>query len=110
MFKNLGDLAYKRVGWEILGFYLAYLGVIILLAVLIGMVGGIVGLVEVSSGIRLGTFVAVIASLVISFMLIQKKNLLGDFPCILLAILSGILAVIGGGLLGLIPAAYLSSR
>ncbi|MFA5840078.1 MAG: hypothetical protein WC890_05410 [Candidatus Margulisiibacteriota bacterium] len=110
MFKNLGDLAYKRVGWEILGFYLAYLGLIILLAILIGAIGGSMGVIDAGGGIQLGTIVAVISCLVLSFLLIQKKNALGNFPYILLAILSGILAVIGGGLLGLIPIAYLSSR
>ncbi|MCA9371525.1 hypothetical protein KC726_01370 [Candidatus Woesebacteria bacterium] len=61
-------------------------------------------------GVKIGTNVAVIGSLALSFAVLQKRNLLGDFKYILLGLLAGVLAFLGGGLFGLIPVAYMTTK
>lgn len=111
MFKNLFDFSYKRSALEAFGFYLAYFFLIILGAML---AGGLIGAIFPSSasvyGYRLGLTVAVGACVYLSSIVLVKKNLLKNYGYLLLVILSGILALFGGGLLGLIPAAFLSTR
>ena len=61
-------------------------------------------------GLKVGNIIAVVVSLGISFLILKEKKLLGNFGFILLALLSGVLAIILGGLGGLIPAAYLTTK
>lgn len=61
-------------------------------------------------GLIIGNIVAVIVSLGVSFLVLKEKKLLGNFVFILLALLSGLLAIFLGGLGGLIPAAYLTTK
>lgn len=109
MFKKLTDFSYKRTKVQALGFYIAYF---VLTVIVSGLVGGILGLVipnpSFESGVRIGTFIAIIFSVGLSFFVLKKKRL-QDFKLIVITILSGVLALFGGGLLGLIPAAYLST-
>ncbi len=105
------NLAHKRSLKEAVGFYLAYLVLIALAAMLLGGVSGFIfPNASYQAGFNMGNFLAVIAVLVLSFTILTKKRLLGNFGLILVALLSGILALFGGGLLGLIPAAFLSTR
>lgn len=111
MFSNLTNLSVKRTAKQAIGFYIAYL---ILIALAGGLIGGLISLVtgkgDFDTGLVMGTYAAVVFSVVISFIIIYKKNLLGNYLYLILVILSGILALGGGGLLGLIPAAYLTTR
>lgn len=111
MFSNLTNLSVKRTTKQAIGFYIAYL---ILIALSGGLIGGLISLVtrsgDFDTGLIMGTYAAVIFSVVISFIIIYKKNLLGNYLYLVLVILSGILALGGGGLLSLIPAAYLTTR
>ena len=61
-------------------------------------------------GFRFGKFFAPTSSLILSFLILYKKQLLNNFGCILIAILSGVGAMFGGGLLGLAFAAYLTMK
>jgi len=111
MFRKLTDFSYKRSFKEALGFYLGYLLLIVLASMILGGVSGLVlGNQSTEIGLRIGNLVAVIAVLALSFMILSKKDLSGNFGMILVALLSGILAFLGGSLLGLIPAAYLSTK
>ena len=111
MFKNLTDFSYKRTRKEALGFYLSYLLLIIIVGGLIGALAGLViGEGSFEIGLRFGNIVAILTVLGLSFAILKKKNLLNNFGYILLALVSGILAFLGGGLLGLIPAAYLTTK
>ena len=111
MFKNLTDFAYKRSGKEALGFYLGYL---ILIVVVGALAGGLFGLASGQEnfelGLRIGNIIGILASLGLSFAVLSKKGLMNNFGLLLLALLSGLLAFIGGGLLGLIPASYLTTK
>ena len=111
MFKNLTDFSYKRSTKEAVGFYLAYLFLIVILGALLGgIIGLLIGQEGIDVGTRFGSILAILTCLGISFAILSKKNLLKNFGLILVALLSGILAFAGGGILGLIPVAYLSSR
>jgi len=111
MFKNLTDFSYKRTGKEALGFYLAYLLLIVLIGVLSGVVSALAsGQQNYELGFRIGNIIAILSCLGLSFAVLSKKNLMNNFGFILLALLSGLLAFIGGGLVGLLPAAYLTTK
>lgn len=80
------------------------------------LLGGLAGLTmqnlesSFSWGLRAGNIIAVLGSLGISFLILREKKLLGNFGFVLLALLSGVLAIFAGGILGLIPAAYLTTK
>lgn len=112
MFKNLFNFSYKRSLIEAIGFYIAYLVTIILgsavLAALLGLVTGNEN--SFGFGFRIGNIVAIITSLSLSFIILKNRNLFGNFFYTLLFLLSGLLAYLGGGILGLIPVSFLSTR
>ena len=111
MFKNLTNFKYKRKGWEPVGFYLAYLFLIILItAIANGFIGSFNRPDTVYAGIRVSTIVSVIFSLFIAYTVASAKKLTKRYGNVVLILLSGVLAVWGGGLLGLIIPAYLSSK
>lgn len=111
MFSNLTNLSYKRDFKQAAGFYIAYLVLLVILSAILGVVYGLAtGQDSVEAGVNFGTTIAIISSLVLSFAVILKKNLLTNHLLIVVALLSGVLAFIGGGLLGLIPAAFLSTK
>lgn len=111
MFKNLTNFAYQRTPKEAVGFYIAFLVLIMLIA---AIMGGVLALVmpnfSFNSGVRIGTICALISSLGLSFVILKEKKSLGNFSLILLALLSGLLSLLAGGLGGLIPVAYLTTR
>lgn len=115
MFNNLTNFGYDRTGKEAFGFYIAYF----FLAVLVGgILGGIIGVIMggedgdalFQAGVRVGTVFAVVISVGLSIAVVQAKNISEDFQNIVLIVLSGVLALVIGGLGGLIPAAYLTTR
>jgi hypothetical protein len=113
MFANLLNLSFKRTRVQAFGFWLAwtFMGVLIC-----GIVGGLSGIFlnarnyssGFSEGLRWGGITAVLFSLAVGLQMAKEKN--AGFSGYLLAISGGVLAVIGGGLLGLVPVAYLSTR
>lgn len=112
MFKNLINFAYVRNTREAVGFYIAYLILTIVLAVAITMVLALVSdrTDDYQFGIRAGTLTAVIVVILLSFSILRSRKLMGNFIYIILALASGVLAFLGGGILGLIPVAYLSTK
>lgn len=108
MFKELTNFSYQRTTKEAIGFYLAYLGALMIISAVLGAILSVI--VQNNVGFKVGVVVAIIASTGISFWIIKEKNLLNHFEMILLALLAGVLAVFLGGLGGLIPAAYLTTR
>ena len=111
MFKNLTSLGYQRSTKEAFGFYLAYLVLIMIVgAMLAGTLGVAMQNNTFDFGLRVGSVIAAIASTGVSFFILKEKKLLGNFSFILLALLAGLLALFIGGLGGLIPAAYLTTR
>ena len=111
MFIKLTDLSFKRDLKQAIGFYIAYLLLLIILSAVLGGVYALAtGQDSLEAGVTFGTTIAIVSSLVLSFAIIFKKNLLTNYLFIVVALLSGVIAFIGGGLLGLIPAAFLSTK
>jgi len=114
MFKKLNDFSYARSGKEVLGFYLAYLLFIIILSAVVSSVLIGSGFVDpgegINTGMRLGTTVSVTCSIVLSLLMVQKKKLSGNFGYILLSLMAGLLASVGGGLIGLIIPTYFTTK
>lgn len=111
MLKTLTDFSYKRNAKEAVVFYIAYL---ILAFILGGITGGLAGALMGENSypliLGLGLFFGILYPTVISLLILRQKKLLNNFPFILLALLSGVLGIFGGALLGLIPAAYLTTK
>lgn len=117
MFTKLTEFGYKRSGKEAFGFYIAYLFFGIVLGALAGALYASVTLDGnsgyedgVSAGQRVGGVISILYPLVLAFLVVTRRNLTKDFLSIILAVLSGILGIFGGGLLGLIPVAYLTTK
>ena len=111
MFKNLTNFGYQRNFKEAVGFYVAYL---LFNAIIAAIVGATVSLTKTGSffnfGISVGSTVAIINCFGLSLLISKEKGLLGNLGVIMLVILSGLLAMFAGGLGGLIPTTYLSTR
>ena len=111
MFSNLTDFSYQRTGKQAVGFYFAYLGMLLVCGFLVGFVWAIVtGINDFAVSVRVGQVLGVIAVLTLSFLVLKNKKLIGEFKYILLLLLSGVLAIFGGGLIGLILVAYLTTQ
>src|SRR6185369_1445080 len=111
MFKNLTDFSYRRNWKEAVGFYIAYLILVILAAIVASLLipSDASNYEEgFNHGVKVGTYVAALCSLIIPFIILKKKNLLSNFPLILLALVSGICGYLGGGIFGLIIPAFLT--
>jgi RsiW-degrading membrane proteinase PrsW (M82 family) len=110
MFRRLTDFSYKRTDKEALGFYLAYLLVIIIVSAILTSLFGGADTFYPNTRIRIGTSVAIACSLLLSFFVLSHKKLNDSFGFILLSLLSGLIATFGGGLLGLIIPAVLTTK
>ena len=114
IFNNLTDFSYQKSTTEAIGFYIVYLLLIIVLGTLLAL--GLGSTLQNDTydaygyGLVVGNIVAIVISLGISFLILKEKNLLGNFGFILIALLSGVLALFLGALGGLIPAAYLTTK
>ncbi len=114
MFKNLFKLEIKRTPVEAVGFYFAYLLFVMLIAVLSAFLfTGFDSSMNFNKGFQvgmvIGQYIAVGVCLLLSFLILFKKKRAHSFGLVLVALLSGVFAIFLGGLLGLIPAAYLTT-
>ena len=109
MFSNLTDFGYKRDAKGAIGFYLAYLGLLLLLAMIIGALAGLMFQISFKQGVQAGAIIAIIVSIALAVTVLKSKNQLGNFGYIMLILLSGVLAIFIGGIGGLIPVAYLTT-
>ena len=117
MFKNLTDFSYERDWKGALGFYFAY-GFLGLLATL--LVGGIIVAPYVSQGATydqgydvgrmVGSVLAPMYCLAIACLLLVKKKSYKNFGYIVLGVLSGVLGLFGGIVLGLIIPAIMTTK
>lgn len=110
MFNHLVDFGFKRSVWQAVGFYFAYLLFVILLAVLASGIASVNYEDNFSLGRQIGTITGTIAIFGLGILVLKGKKRLTHFGYLCLVILSGIFAVFWGGLLGLIPIAFLTTR
>ncbi|HVA96577.1 MAG TPA: hypothetical protein VND99_02895 [Candidatus Acidoferrales bacterium] len=110
MFKHLADLGYTRNVKEAIGFYLAYLLLLLIAGAVAGFLfGGVDSVNSFYAGVNIGTIVAVIACLILTYMIFMSKKRTKSFASLLLTLVAGFLAMIGGGILGLLIPAYLTT-
>lgn len=111
MFRHLTDFGYRRGGLEAVGFYLAYLLLVILLS---AVMGGVAGVASPSNGfeagVRIGTVIAMIVSLSLSFAVLTRRGLSRHPGYLVLALASAAGAWFLGGLLGVLVPAFLTTR
>jgi len=119
MFTKPFDLGFTRSAKQAIGFYILWL-------ILIGLLGGVVSAAlfpffsnETSNfeagfragakvGLKIGASFAIIADTMLAFWVLKSKKAFTFFN-VLLAIITGVLSIFGGALLGLIPVAYLTT-
>ena len=113
MFNKLTDLAHVRNFKEAVGFYLAY----ILVGLLVSMVCAMIVIAAIGAdadnaytlGFRCGSTAMMAYVIVLALLVARSKKLFRSFGCILLVLLSGILAMFGI-FVGLLPVAYLTTK
>ena len=106
MFKDLFNFKKERNGSEALGFYLAFFGILLISA---GVLGALL-MLDFNASVIVGQRFAIIACIALSFVVLYKKNQLKNYGLVIVALLSGICAAFSGALLGLIPVAYLTTK
>jgi hypothetical protein len=109
MFKDIFTLSTQRTASQAFGFYIAYLVMLILVC---GIAGGIAGVLTgggFNTGVKIGQIIAIIACPVLGFLVLKSRGAF-SFGNVLIALLAGILAALGGGLLGLIPVSFLTTK
>lgn len=107
LFARLFDYAYQRTFPQAVVFYVVHILLLSIIAVVTEFIFGL--RTVVLSGDTVGISIALLFSVLTSFLIIFKKRRLGNIRAVFLIILSGICAYIGGGLLGYIPVAYAST-
>ncbi|OGG49403.1 hypothetical protein A3C18_01235 [Candidatus Kaiserbacteria bacterium RIFCSPHIGHO2_02_FULL_54_11b] len=117
MFKNLANFSYKRSVKEAIGFYIAWFAVLLLVSIVASLVASSLTQTDASTfeegyalGVKIGAVIAFFSSTFLAVMIAKDKKILSNFGPILLVLLTALLAALGGGLLGLIIPAYLSTR
>jgi len=105
MFENLFDFAYVRSTRQAVGFYIAYF----VLMVTFLFIAGVILALDFVEGFRVGSTIAMIYCPVLSLIIVVKKGGLGGKGTFMV-LLSFIGANVGGGLIGIIPAAYLTRK
>lgn len=114
MFSQFSDLKSKRSGWQAFGFYLFYLILLMIgggaLSFFLAPFSNAVTEAEAFEfGAMIGARFAMIAIPVLTYLVIKAKGYASDFSYLLVVVLSLILAILAGGLLGLIPVAYITT-
>lgn len=111
MFAKLANFGFKRTSKQAFGFYISYL----ILGIILGfVVGGIAGILNPNNaqeaGLLAGQIMAVPYVLTLAILVAVKRSLLKSFLALTLIGLSGLLALLAGGLGGLIPVAFLTAK
>lgn len=112
MFKNILDFSIKRNSKQAIGFYIAYFFLVIVLGAVAGALSTLFSTedtLEVAAT-QTGAFVVIFYVLLITAVVLIKRKLYKNFWYIVLAVLSPGLAMLGGGLLGLLIPSFMTTR
>ncbi len=111
MFKKLTSFSYKRNIVEGIGFYLAYLLLILITAVVCAMLTSVVtGNSSFLLGAIIGKIIALLLTGAIGCMVLYKKKLGKNILFVFLVILSAVLSYYTGAIVGMAIIAYLTTR
>lgn len=113
MFEDLTNFAKNRTNKQAVGFYLVYVIFSVLLGAVIGgffgaILGGDDSAARLEAATRTGAIIAPIFSMIIFFLIYRKKRL-NSMSFLFLGLLSAVLALLGGTLLGVIFPAFLTT-
>ncbi|HLD26807.1 MAG TPA: hypothetical protein VJB63_02530 [Patescibacteria group bacterium] len=111
VFNQLFDYSYKRNLKQAIAFYLVHMAVLTIVAVLVEFLIGLGErqVYEKWSDDYVGTVVALLFTIAIFFLTLLKKRQWSSVRLLFMGIMSGVLACFGGGILGFIPVAYMST-
>lgn len=113
VFKTFFDYSMVRSWEQAILFYIAHIALFIVIMFFLGMIIGPLVYSPVDAenkGLKLGIICTVIFNAYLSTVIIFCKNYTRSKKYILIGILSPLLAFFGGNLLGILPAAYLTTR
>jgi hypothetical protein len=111
MFTKPLDFTRVRSGKEAVGFYIVQFALALIAAGVISTFYGVAtGSNAFTTGLKIGSIVAGIWSIVAAFMVLRSHRLTGKVGFVMLAIIAGAVGLFGGALFGLIIPAYLTTR
>lgn len=111
MFKKLTDFSYKRNVAEGIGFYLAYLLLILITAVAFAFLTSVVtGNSSFLLGAIIGKIIALLITMAIGGIVLHKKRLSKNIFFVFLVILSAVLSYYTGAVIGMAVIAYLTTK
>ena len=113
MFQHLTDFAYQRTKKQALGFYIAYLALIMVIGGMIGIFIQATSPSQKDTGSTIHSVVsllAILAPILLALTVAVAKRIYTQVFVVFMIILSGVFGSIAGGILGLIPVAYLTTR
>ena len=111
MFTELNRLEHKRTFSQAFGFYVSYLGMIMLAS---GIFAEIASLLmnppdPYTFGVGIGIIVSSLFSFILPLRILKQKNIHPNALFFILSLCSGFLAFIFGGIVGLIFSTYLTT-
>jgi len=110
MLTKLTNFNYKRTFLEAVLFYIAYLILLFLLTFSVAAsLSSFIAEFYLDAHMA-GVIIVTIGSIILSFLILLEKNLLGNFPCLLTVLLAGFLAFLFGAFVGMIPVAFLTTK
>jgi hypothetical protein len=115
MFKHLTDFRYERNKKEALGFYFAYLVVFVLIGAIVAAIIGVATNTvpknfsdTFTKGEEVGAVIVGLGSAALSITILSAKKE-SRYWFVLLALISGMLCLFGGGIFGFIIPAYFTT-
>ena len=112
MFKDLGNFGLVRSRSQAIGFYLAYLALLLVIAMIVGMAVGLTLPANsdfYNQGVGIGAVFSALACPFLSYMVLKKKNMLGSFSSFVYIVAAAGLGLLAG-ILGMIIPAYLTTK
>lgn len=111
MFNELTNFSLNRTRKEAFGFYICWLVVMFLTAFLLGSIVGILfpNHNTFEAGLKVGAITAAVYTVTFTVLILKGKNLLSNFSSILLVLVSGLISIFIGGIIGMIIPAYVTT-
>lgn len=111
IFQKMLDFSSQRNAKEALLLYLAYLVFVVLCSAIVGMLFGLLAGGSPQATVTAGAFTSSVVTFTLAILFLDKKKLAEtNFMYLILALTTPFLAFFGGGLIGLVPVAYLATR
>ncbi|MEO0378440.1 MAG: hypothetical protein AAF329_28365 [Cyanobacteria bacterium P01_A01_bin.17] len=111
MFNQLSNFRYQRTAVQAIGFYIAYF---LLLVISGGLAGAMTAMIfpgdPAQLGIRAGFTIAILGCSGLAITIASQKRILNNFLTWILIALTVLLSILLGGIGGLLPVAYLSTK